>query len=139
MNLFKKMCPVKRKELYVPQRELVISSPTGVTHPIHIVIDKETNCLKGVPPGWREQMDIITGKCAVKDDREAVRSIMTFLQAKGNPEAGLSSDVPEFFNASISKPPGPWDANNGETTVKTVAKGSPTKDEEKKCWSKWRS
>ncbi|XP_063878873.1 uncharacterized protein LOC135110448 [Scylla paramamosain] len=140
MKLFKKMRRVKSEELYVPQKELAISSPTGVTHPIHIVIDKENNCLEGVPPGWREQMDIVIGKRAVKDNREAARSMM-FLQAKGNSEAPFSAVM--FLKSSMlqpitdptNKPSGPWDkqstsndTNNGETTGRTVTKGAPTKD-----------
>lgn len=60
MKLFKKLWPAKI-EPHVPERELAISSPTEVTHAIHVVINRETNCFEGVPPGWRKQMDIIIG------------------------------------------------------------------------------
>lgn len=45
----------------IPERALAISSPTGVTHHIHVVINRETNCFEGVPPVWKKQMEMMIG------------------------------------------------------------------------------
>uniref|UniRef100_A0A0P4WDP2 non-specific serine/threonine protein kinase n=1 Tax=Scylla olivacea TaxID=85551 RepID=A0A0P4WDP2_SCYOL len=100
MKLFKKLWPAKI-EPHVPERELAISSPTEVTHPIHIVINRETNCFEGVPPGWRKQMDFIIGEYEVKENPEAALSAMMFLKAKENHQDALPA---MFMNSSILQP-----------------------------------
>ena len=60
MKLFKKIWPAKI-DPHIPDRVIAISSPTEVTHQIHVVINRETNCFEGVPPVWRKQMEIIIG------------------------------------------------------------------------------
>lgn len=101
MKLFKKLWPAKI-EPHVPERELAISSPTEVTHAIHIVINRETNCFEGVPPGWRKQMDIIIGEQEVKKNPEAALSAMMFLKAKENPQDALPAMM--LMNPSMLQP-----------------------------------
>lgn len=80
MKLFKKIWPSKM-EPEIPERALAISSPTGVTHHIHVVINRETNCFEGVPPVWRKQMETMIGEYEVKKNPEAALSAMMFLNS----------------------------------------------------------
>ncbi|KAG0710265.1 Serine/threonine-protein kinase PAK 2 [Chionoecetes opilio] len=123
MKLFKKIWP-GRIEPHVPDRELSISSPTEVTHPIHVEINRETNCFEGVPPVWRKEMEIIIGEYEVKENPKAALLAMMF----------LNSSVMQPKVDTSYKPSSPVDVastvsntDSGKTNTKAITESSEDK------------